>query len=125
MTTTLLHLFNFFYLVLSVVVAILTRATPRGVAGAPAGGAASSVVALDQNRDGDEWHGNSRKPQRQIDIDKNRPPCDKHGCVDVSMTRRGKEADGDTAYLSSGRRTGQCAEKCRDSPLPRDTKRRT
>jgi hypothetical protein len=46
MTTTLLHLFNFFYLVLSVVVAILTRATPRRIAGALAGGAASGVVAL-------------------------------------------------------------------------------
>jgi hypothetical protein len=38
MTTTLLHLFNFFYLVLSVMVAILTRATPRRIAGALAGG---------------------------------------------------------------------------------------
>jgi hypothetical protein len=46
MTTTLLHLFNFFYLVLSVVVAILTRATPRRIAGALAGGAASGVVTL-------------------------------------------------------------------------------
>jgi hypothetical protein len=46
MTTTLLHLFNFFYLVLSVVVAILTRATPRRIAGALAGGAASGVVTF-------------------------------------------------------------------------------
>ena len=46
MTTTLFHLFNFFYLVFSVVVAVLTRATPRRIAGALAGGAASGVVAL-------------------------------------------------------------------------------
>jgi hypothetical protein len=49
MTTTqlyLFYLFNFLYLVLSVVVAILTRATPRRIAGALAGGAASGVVTL-------------------------------------------------------------------------------
>ena len=46
MTTTQLHLFNFLYLVLSVVVAILTRATPRRIAGALAGGAAMGVVLL-------------------------------------------------------------------------------
>ena len=49
MTTTqlyLFYLFDFFYLVLSVVVAILTRATPRRIAGALAGGAASGVVML-------------------------------------------------------------------------------
>ncbi len=49
MTTTqlyLFYLFNFLYLVLSVVVAILTRATPRRFAGALAGGAASGVVTL-------------------------------------------------------------------------------
>jgi hypothetical protein len=49
MTTTqlyLFYLFNFFYLVLSVVVAILTRATPKRIAGAVAGGAASGVVTL-------------------------------------------------------------------------------
>ena len=39
MTTTLVHLFNFVYLVLSVVVAILTSATPRRIAGALAGAA--------------------------------------------------------------------------------------
>ncbi len=49
MTTTqlyLFYLFNFLYLVLSVVVAILTRATPKRIAGAVAGGAASGVVTL-------------------------------------------------------------------------------
>ena len=49
MTTTqlyLFYLFNFFYLVLSVVVVILTRATPRRIVGALAGGAASGVVTL-------------------------------------------------------------------------------
>jgi hypothetical protein len=49
MTTTqlyLFYLFNFLYLVLSVVVAILTRATPKRIAGALAGGAASGVVTL-------------------------------------------------------------------------------
>jgi hypothetical protein len=42
----LFYLFNFLYLVISVVVAILTRATPRRIAGALAGGAASGVVTL-------------------------------------------------------------------------------
>ncbi len=42
----LFYLFNFLYLVLSVVVAILTRATPKRIAGAVAGGAASGVVAF-------------------------------------------------------------------------------
>jgi hypothetical protein len=49
MTTTqlyLFYLFNFLYLVLSVVVAILTRATRKRIAGAVAGGAASGVVTL-------------------------------------------------------------------------------
>jgi hypothetical protein len=47
MTTTQLHLFNLFYLVVTVVVAILTRATPRRIAGALAGGAAGmGIVAL-------------------------------------------------------------------------------
>jgi hypothetical protein len=46
MTTMQLHMANFFYLVLSVVVAILTRATPRRIAGALAGGAAAGVVLL-------------------------------------------------------------------------------
>jgi hypothetical protein len=44
MTTTQLHLFNGFYLVVSVVVAILTRAPGRRIAGALAGGAAAGVV---------------------------------------------------------------------------------
>jgi hypothetical protein len=46
MTTTQLHIANLLYLVLSVVVAILTRATPRRIAGAMADGAASGVVLL-------------------------------------------------------------------------------
>jgi len=46
MTTQQLYLFNGLYLVLSAVVAILTRATARRIAGALAGGAAAGVVAL-------------------------------------------------------------------------------
>jgi hypothetical protein len=46
MTTLQLHLFNLFYLVLLTVVAILTRATPRRLAGALAGGAVAGVVVL-------------------------------------------------------------------------------
>jgi hypothetical protein len=46
MTTAQLYLFNVLYLVITVVVAILTRATPRRIAGALAGGGASGVAAL-------------------------------------------------------------------------------
>src|SRR4051812_41899733 len=46
MTTAQLHLFNCLYLVVLVVVAVLTRATVRRIAGAMAGGAAFGVVAL-------------------------------------------------------------------------------
>src|SRR5215471_13907894 len=46
MTTEQLHLFNGLYLVILVVVAILTRATARRIAGALAGGAAVGVVGL-------------------------------------------------------------------------------
>jgi hypothetical protein len=49
MTRTQLYLFcliDFLYLVLLVVVAILTRATPRRIAGALAGGAACGVVTF-------------------------------------------------------------------------------
>jgi hypothetical protein len=46
MTATQLHLFNGIYLVVFIVVAILTRATPRRIAGALAGGVAAGVVAL-------------------------------------------------------------------------------
>jgi hypothetical protein len=46
MTTTQIHLFNLLYLVVSVVVAILTRATPWRIAGAVAGGAAIGVVGM-------------------------------------------------------------------------------
>jgi hypothetical protein len=46
MTTTQLYLFNGIYLVLTVVVAVLTRATGRRIAGALAGGAAAGVVVL-------------------------------------------------------------------------------
>ena len=46
MTTQQLYLFNGLYLVLWVVVAVLTRATARRIAGALAGGAAVGVVAL-------------------------------------------------------------------------------
>jgi hypothetical protein len=59
MTTTQLYLFNFFYLVLSVVVAILTRATPQRIAGAMAGGVAAGVVALGSIALGEKvgwWH---------------------------------------------------------------------
>jgi hypothetical protein len=46
MTTQQLHLFNGLYLVILVVVAALTRATARRVAGALAGGAVAGVAAL-------------------------------------------------------------------------------
>ena len=46
MTTQQLHLFNALYFVLLVVVALLTRATARRIAGALAGGAAVGVVGL-------------------------------------------------------------------------------
>jgi uncharacterized membrane protein YqjE len=46
MTTAQLHLYNGFYLVVSVVVAVLTRASGRRIAGALAGGAAVGVVGL-------------------------------------------------------------------------------
>jgi hypothetical protein len=46
MTTQDLYMFNFLYLAVLVVVAILTRATPRRIAGALAGGAAFGVVAM-------------------------------------------------------------------------------
>ena len=46
MTTLQLHLFNCIYLVVSVVFALLTRATARRITGALAGAAASGVLAL-------------------------------------------------------------------------------
>jgi hypothetical protein len=46
MTTVQLHLFNAAYLVLLIVVANLTRATPRRIAGALAGGVAMGLVML-------------------------------------------------------------------------------
>lgn len=46
MTTQQLHLFNALYLMILVVIAIVTRATLRRIAGALAGGAASGVMAL-------------------------------------------------------------------------------
>jgi hypothetical protein len=46
MTTQQLHLFNGLYLVVLIVVAFLTRATTRRIAGTLAGGAAFGVVAL-------------------------------------------------------------------------------
>ncbi len=46
MTTTQLHLFNALYLVVLVVVAVLTRATWRRIAGALAGGAVFGVLGL-------------------------------------------------------------------------------
>jgi len=46
MTTLQLHLFNLLYLAFLVVVAFLTRATARRIAGALAGGAAVGVVGL-------------------------------------------------------------------------------
>src|SRR5712692_2921861 len=59
MTTTQLHLFNCLYLVVLVVVAVLTRATARRIAGALAGGAASGIVVLGIIALGEEvgwWH---------------------------------------------------------------------
>jgi hypothetical protein len=46
MTTQQLHLFNALYLVILIVVAVLTRATVRRIAGALAGAAVGGVVAL-------------------------------------------------------------------------------
>ena len=59
MTTQQLHLFNGLYLVVLVVVAVLTRATPRRIAGALVGGVAVGVVALGIIALGEEagwWH---------------------------------------------------------------------
>jgi uncharacterized membrane protein len=59
MTTQQLHLFNALYLAILVVVAVLTRATARRIAGALAGGAAVGVVALGIIALGEEvawWH---------------------------------------------------------------------
>lgn len=59
MTTQQLYLFNGIYLVVLVVVAVLTRATARRIAGALAGGAAFGVVALRIIAFGEEvgwWH---------------------------------------------------------------------
>jgi peptidoglycan/LPS O-acetylase OafA/YrhL len=59
MTTQQLHLFNGFYLAVLVVVAVLTRATARRIAGALAGGVAFGVVALGIIALGEEggwWH---------------------------------------------------------------------
>jgi len=44
MTTQQVHLFNGFYLLVFVVVAVLTRANRRRIAGALAGGTAAGVV---------------------------------------------------------------------------------
>ena len=58
MTTTQLHLFNGIYLVVLIVVAILTRATPRRIAGALAGGVAAGVGgAGDQSPSVRRWGG--------------------------------------------------------------------
>ena len=46
MTTQQLHLFNVLGLVILVIVAVITRAPARRIAGAMAGGAAAGVVAL-------------------------------------------------------------------------------
>jgi len=46
MTAHQLHLFNLIYLLALALVALLTRATPRRIAGALAGGAAAGVVML-------------------------------------------------------------------------------
>ena len=59
MTTTQVHLFNGMYLVVLIVVALVTRATPRRVAGALAGGVAAGVVALGMIAIGEKvgwWH---------------------------------------------------------------------
>ena len=59
MTTQQLHVFNLLCLLVLVVVAVLTRATPRRIAGALAGGAAAGVAALGIIALGEElawWH---------------------------------------------------------------------
>jgi hypothetical protein len=45
-TAQQIHLFNFLYLAILAAVAVLTRATPRRIGGALAGGAATGVVGL-------------------------------------------------------------------------------
>ena len=54
MTTQQLHLFNGLYLAILVVVAVLTRATARRVAGALAGGALAAALALGMIAHGEE-----------------------------------------------------------------------
>src|SRR5215470_4864124 len=59
MTTEQLHLFNLLYLVILVVVAVLTRATLRRIAGALAGGAVIGLLALGISTLGEAmewWH---------------------------------------------------------------------
>src|SRR5258708_22021676 len=59
MTTQQLHLFNALYLVIVIVVAVLTRATVRRIAGALAGAAVGGVVVLGIIAFGEEvgwWH---------------------------------------------------------------------
>ncbi len=59
MTTEQLHLFNALCLVILVIVALLTRATPWRIAGAVAGGAAAGVVVLGMAALGNKvgwWH---------------------------------------------------------------------
>ena len=59
MTTQQLHLFNALYLVILIVVAVLTRATVRRIAGALAGAAVGGVVVLGIIAFGEEvgwWH---------------------------------------------------------------------
>src|SRR4051812_12732274 len=46
MTTLQLHFFNLMYLLITVIVAVVTRATARRIAGALAGATAFGVVAL-------------------------------------------------------------------------------
>jgi hypothetical protein len=59
MTTQQLHLFNILYLIFLIVVAVLTRATARRIAGALAGAAIAGVAALGIVALGEEvgwWH---------------------------------------------------------------------
>ena len=59
MTAQQLHLFNFIYLFVFALVAILTRATPRRIAGAVAGGVAAGAVVLGSIALGEKvgwWH---------------------------------------------------------------------
>jgi hypothetical protein len=80
MTTQQLHLFNCIYLVVLVVVAVLTRATGRRIAGALAGGGAAGVVALDWWH---SWRLDLTGPRRLTDTTSNSRPNSPSGDLEL------------------------------------------